>query len=410
MKWGRKWGNLWGQDLVSPVKIIDYEELPPVAHVSWNSVADNVLYHVYADGKYYETTSGLEILVQFIDFGRHWVDIMSGGPGSMDEDLTAFVTSIPGTRVKLTWTASGSSDLAYYKIYQKILGVWTYLGRTRGVEDYYITESLVDAVYDFRIDTVDLAENQSTGVEKSFTIARYPDPASDLAIEDFDSGGASFSFVDSESVGVVGYKIYHNSGSGDIDYTTVISTISTGVEVFELTLEAGEWEVGIRAYNAAYEEDNVDEFIEFELGGSPLDILESRPNVPESLAVNPAAGGTFDLACTYEAFEELGKGTQVNFYVNDGAGGSVSYDSTVATATIPDHTQGERAVLEITVTSSALTNIKTYIFGARASTVTGRESNNADTATGVADATTPDNVSGLSAEAVNYEESSDLPI
>ena len=63
---------------------------------------------------------------------------------------------------------------------------------------------------------------------------------------------------DSESVGVVGYKIYHNSGSGDIDYTTVISTISTGVEVFELTLEAGDWEVGIRAYNAAYEEDNVD--------------------------------------------------------------------------------------------------------------------------------------------------------
>jgi hypothetical protein len=413
MKWGRRWGNLWGGDEVTPIEIIDFEEIPPAALVKWTSQGAGILYWVYVDGQFYATTTGLEIIVQFIDFGRHWVEILFGGTGNQDEDLAAFLSTIPGSRVKLTWTASASSDVDHYKVYMLVAAVWTLQGQTKSKNDVtFITNSLVDGTYDFRVDPVDTAGNQTTSAStKQVVIARYPDPPTALALDSYDTGTqvGEFSFTESGSAGVVGTHVYHNSGSGDIDYTTIKETVLAGNSDFSLTMStSGEWKVGIRAYNASLEEDNVDEFAAFELGGSPVDQLDEQPNIPEALAAIAAAGGTFTLRCTYDATDELGFATIINYYANDGLGGAINYAATVATATVPDHTQGDFEPFEIEGTSSALVDTRTYIFAARSATAGGRESDSSDTASAICDATAPDDISGLTAEAVNYAEDNNI--
>lgn len=414
MKWGRKWGNLWGQDLVDPVKIIDYEELPPVAHVSWGEVALGILYHVYVDGKFYDTTSALEMIIQVEDFGRHWVEIFIGGPGSANEDLVAFLTSIPGTRIKLTWTASVAPDISYYNIYQ-VNGSDVLLGRTKSDEIAFITEVFIDGTYEFRVNPVDLAGNELiSSVTETIVLSRYPDAPTEFALGSFNSGTgvASFTFSDSISSGVASYNIYRNDGAGgDIDYNTIIQNVAFGLEAFSTAgWSSGEWDIALRAVNASFEEDNVDIFLSFELGGSPIDILEDRPNIPIAFSIIPSAGGTFLCICTYDAFEEAGEATEINFYTNDGLGGAVNFTSSVATAAIEEHTQGEQLLLEIEATSSGLIDTRTYIFIARAATITGRESENSESATGVADSTVPTDISSLLAAAVNFEDADETPI
>lgn len=397
---------------VNTIKIIDFESTPPEALVSWEAETgvDNPLYHVYVDGKFYDTTTGTKIIVQFQDTGRHWVEIMIGGPGSTEEDLSAFVSTIPGGRVKLSWTASASADVDHYDIYYDsgLGGGLSYLDRTKADETEWVSDEFDDGTYVFRVDAVDTAGNRRTsGSTKTVTIAKYPAAPSDLTLESFNgtTNMASFSFAESPTAGVTGYKIYHNSGSGNINYGTIITSVLAGNTTFSIACPTtGTWKVGIRAYTAAYTEDNVDVTEEFELTGSPLEQGEGKPNTPEGLVGVPGAAGIIDLYCTYDAYEEKTKGTQVNFYADDGAGGDIDYSSTVATATIDDHETGEMFTADILATTAALTDGSTYTFVAKTATAAGTESDASDTCDATADATAPDDITALAGEAVNYEE------
>jgi len=395
MRWGRKWGNPWGEDKIEPLQILDFEEIPPAAFVSWPAVesVSNALYHVYVDGKFYDVTSSTELVVQFQDFGRHWVEVFVSGPGNLEEDLEDFLTSIPGTRVKLSWSASTEAD--HYEIYQD--GV--YAGRTKGDETCWISDTLDDGTYSYRVVAVDAAGNESAGVAGSKTISRYPNPPSSLDIVEYADGVASFSFDESGTTSVTEYRIYHNAGSGAIDYDTIIDTVPVGIDEFELSIPtAGTWDVGIRAWNV-YEEDNVDVHIEFRLGGSPLGLLEEQPNTPETLIARPAANGAFSLFCSYNAYEELAKGVSVRAYT----GGVL-----VGSAAISEHTQGDPGIFEVEITTSNLSHGVTYEFVVRAVATSGRESDDSVSATGTADAVAPANPGSLTLTEVNFEECEDV--
>lgn len=409
MRWGRKWSNYWGQDTVEDVRITDLEQVPPTAAVEWLAQAGtDLVYTIFLDGKFYDTTTSTEVIVQVQDQGRHWAEIFISGPANLEEDLSDFATAVPGTRVKLSWTASADSDLDHYNIY------WdsgdgsplTLLGRTNLKEATWISDILVDGTYEFRVDPVDRAGNERTSASTvTVVISRYPDSPSGISLDTFDSGVATFSFTESTTVGVVGYKVYANGGSGEfVDYDTVLKTVPAPATSFTLNLSAGDWIVGIRAYNAGFEEDNVDVIAAFEIGGSPADLLEAQPNVPSALSAIPSTGGTMRLICNYDAFDELGAATQINYYADDGVSGVVNYSTAVAAATVPDHTASENAIFELEGMTAALTDGLTYTFAAKASTATGRESDSTDTVTGTADATAPADISGLTGEAVNYEE------
>lgn len=410
MQWGRKWGNPWGEDRVTPITITDLGEDPPAALAQWADQG-NYLYLIAIDGKTYTVTAGNEITFQVQQAGRHFVEVLLTGPGNMDEDVSSFASAIPGARVKLSWTASIATDLAYYKIYwdQGLGGGLTYLARTKADEINWISNELADGSYKYRINTVDKAGNETTGASTvTVVIDRYPNAPTALALDSYDDvmDEATFTFVESTSAGVVGYHAYKNDGAGGvIDYDTIAATILAGNTDFTLVgIGTGEWKVALRAYDASYEEDNVDVFVEFDISAGG-DLLEDPPNAPYALAVIPTAGGTFLLTCSYDCFEEPGVGATINYYRNNGAGGVVNYSSVIASAAIPAHTQGDLVALEVQATSPALTNGLTYIFGVKAATAGGREGDAAATeVSGVADAAAPADITGLTGEAINYEE------
>jgi len=413
MKWGRKWGNIWGSDAIpdNKIKITDMENSPPEAIVSWPEQGTNSLYHVYVDGKLYSQTTATSILVQLPSYGRHWFQIIVGGPASYDENLSAFATAIPGGRAKLTWDESGSTDIKYYAIYYDagLGGALSYLGETKGLETEWISEELSNGTYIFRVDPVDRAENRKqSSSTTTVTIAKYPNPPSGLEIESYDEDHdlATFSFVESEMPPTIsGYHVYHNSGSGYIDYSTVQKNVASGENGFTLEIStSGKWAVGIRSYNSSYEEDNVDVFVEFELSGSPIDLLDEQPNIPGSLDAIPSSGGTFELQCSYLASEEKAKATAINFYADNGLGGEINYTSAVASGTVEDHTMGENSIIKVSAISVAMVDGRTYTFSCKASSATGRESDESETTTGICDATVPDDISNLAGEAVNYDE------
>jgi len=279
MKWGRKWGNLWGRsDFLQNIKITDLGDIPPLALVEWDAISSITTtipyYHLLVDGKFYDTTTGLNMRVQFQTPGRHFVQIIASSSSNKEEDLTICIASIPGSRGKLDWTASPAPDVEFYEIYSDLGlggGPSTLIGTSDGTETCFITDVLADGTYEFRVDPCDFAGNCLTS---SFTtilvISSFPLAPSNLVLDSYDEGtdDADFSFTESITAGVTEYRIFSNGGgiSDFIDYTTVLLTIAAPVSSFVLNLPAaGTYKVGIRAFDGTSEEDNVDVFVRFTL-------------------------------------------------------------------------------------------------------------------------------------------------
>lgn len=405
MRWGRKWGNYWGDDRVTVLTIRDLENRPPEAILSWESARPGAIYHVYVDGKLYTITSSTSAMVQFKSIGRHWFEVFISGAGNTYETLDQYLTDIPGTRVKLSWLASIGAN--HYKIYwnEGLGSFFSYLSRTKANETTWISQELPNGTYKFRVDPVDDAGNQATSSSIiTVIVAKYPNPASNLRIASYADGIANFAFTESTTPpSITGYRIYHNNGSGNIDYGTIRKTIPYGSTTFTLNIGSGSWKVAIRAYNASHEEDNIDVVTEFRITGSPAKLLTNPPNIPIGLYAKPAQNGTIALECNYYGIGEKTKGTSINFYRNNGADGEINYGAAIASAAIPGHIRGENIIVSITATTPPLTNGKTYIFAAKSVNIDGSESEASSTATATADSSSPLEVQGLTGEAVLYE-------
>lgn len=409
MRWGKQWGNFWGKTEVTNLKLTDFGEDPPALLAKWNKFHDGALYHVYVGGRYYDVTSETEIVIQVQIEGRVDVQVFIAGLGNSNDNFAIDVASIPGNRAKLTWTASSSSDLDKYIIHwDQAASDFIAIGESGKDEAEFVTGfPLFDGTHQFRVDPVDEAGNQlESGSIQSIVISQFPAAPSLFTMSNYDSGTniATFTFTESTSAGVTEYRVYSNGGNGEIDYDTVVHTVLAGNTTFNLTLaSSGEYQIAMRAYNDTHEEDNVDVFVEFGLGGSPVDQLDGVPNVPEAFSVKPTAGGKVRFKCNYNCFEEQGFATQINFYSNFGFGDAINYISPIKTFDVSSHTFGEARIIEIEAESNALTDGGDYSFAARSATTNGRESASTTEIQATPDATAPSDISGLTITAVNHE-------
>ncbi len=407
MRWGRQWGNYWGDDSASNIVMTNTGQDPPTAHVSWDSFHPDARYHVYVDGKYYDQTKETEASISFESEGRHYVEVKISGPGNIDEDIAPFLDNTPGMRARITWTASVSTDLDHYRI------MWDkgdsspleLLGRTKATETEFITEELGDGTYEFRVDPVDRAGNITiSSSTDALLISKFPEAPTSLVLDSYDTGTttASFSFTEPVS-SAVNHRVYHNNGSGKIDYSVIRATVTSPGSTFDLAIAEGNWRVGIRAFDGTDEEDNTDIRVDFDIDSTDT-LLDAPPNVPEALSVIPAPGAAIAFKVNYSPFEERGEGSSVNFYTNDGLGGDIDFDTPVASTAIPEHTAQEPIMLEIEGTSSPLLDGRTYLCAAKASTSSGRESQAISSVSITVDGSSPSDISELTLTAVNFEQ------
>jgi glucuronoarabinoxylan endo-1,4-beta-xylanase len=193
-----------------------------------------------------------------------------------------------------------------------------------------------------------------------------------------------------------GYHIYANSGSGPIDYSTIIATI-TGFTTTTWTSSAlshpGDWKFGVRAFNSSGEEQNLDVFAEIILDSSGNDIT-NRPAPPNGLRALAMAAGAIRVEWTYTAFLTSSAKKPTGFHVYTGTGGSPSYASPAATVSYSSAIAG-MFVANLT----GLTGGTTYSIGVRAYNATAEEPNTTFVNV-TADATGPAPVVSLTAAAV----------
>lgn len=427
MRWGtRRWGRAaWGGPLATDLRAEALPGLPPSALVRWTPRAGapaSTVWQLYVNGRLYATTADTSWVVTLEDTGRFWFEVFGVNPRYDTDDLSReleALSAIPGDRVRLSWDTGpkwgrfkwggspwgklSKDEAVSFRIYWDAGagGGLTLLDEVSTL--YWTSDVLEDGTYVFRVDPVDAAGNQRESSETiSVAILRMPDPPSGLTLVGAVPTGPSVTFgatwTASPTSGVTSYKVYSNHGSGPIDYSAPVKTVSTAAAAWSETGVAGAWAIAVRAVKGGIEEDNVHVRYDFELAGSPLALLEDPPATPINLVATAIAGGAIRLQLDYPAVAEVSaKAETVNVY-GDGGTGTVDYTSPLLTIAVPEHDLG-RGVFALLGETAALSDATTYTFAARASTSGGRESTSSEEASATADATAPGEVVALSGAA-----------
>lgn len=129
------------------------------------------------------------------------------------------------------------------------------------------------------------------------------------------------------AAGARGFRIFHNSGVGPVDYGVVrASRNETGLSWTSPALAVpATWRFGVRAFNEYGEEKNLDvaATLSLEASGaaSPL-----RPNRPVDLAARPTSGGCVEVSFGYDGTDEPAACTHFHVYADDGSG-AINYAS-----------------------------------------------------------------------------------
>lgn len=199
------------------------------------------------------------------------------------------------------------------------------------------------------------------------------------------------------SVTIVGlqYNIYWNSGSGPIDYSTPLATVS-GLTYATAALSASsDYKFGVRAYSTTngLEEKNLDAFVEIVLDASFVDVT-TVPKAPAGLRAFALSGGSVRVEWTYPSVDHS---TVTGFHVYSGTGGTPSYVTPVATVL---ETAGLWGTYGTTLTG--LSDGTVYTIGVRSYNGTGEETNTA-TVNVTADSTAPSVVDSLAGVATAQE-------
>jgi hypothetical protein len=212
--------------------------------------------------------------------------------------------------------------------------------------------------------------------------------------------GADSGVVPFEAAGVgltlnFGYYIYSNTGIADpINYNTPIETIfgfSTTTWTTSALAYPGIWRFGVRAFNDAGIEENLDAAVTIVLDASGADIT-NRPKAPTALRALPRAGGTIRVEWAYNTISPSPVPT--GFHVYKGTTGSPDYGTIAATVSFQAAIAGS-----FMADLPGLTDGTVYTIGVRAYNATAEEPNTV-TVNCTADATGPAAVVSLSAAAI----------
>jgi len=409
-RWPFRWGAAaWGGPFAVDLKSIALPGLPPSALILWTAIAStpaDMVWQVYVNGRLVAVTSDTRYLVVLEAVGVFYFEVIGVRAGVDDADFRSALEVIPGDRAQLTWSPSakwgafkwgyqgwGKTDATLYHVYWDagLGGPLTFLAETSHTT--YTSGRLEDGTYVFRIDPLDAAGNRRVSSRtRSITVLRMPDPVTDFMVTGYDAGTTTFSatWTAPATAGVTEYRIYSNGGSGPIDYSTPVATIAapaTGGSWVE-TGSAGDWAHAIRVVKGALEETNVHARHEYELGGSPLDVLGLQPAPVLNLQARAIEAGAIRLAADYPAMAEASIGTAVRIYYDAGTG-TISYAAPLLSIDIPAHSLGGGGVMSILGETGALTHGTTYLFVARAVDAAGRESEDSAEVSAIADAVAP---------------------
>ena len=190
-----------------------------------------------------------------------------------------------------------------------------------------------------------------------------------------------------------GFKIYHNSGVGPIDYDTVRDTYASNVTDWTSDVLAypNTWRFGVRAYNEYGEEKNVDVAEELVLLASGEE-SPARPNRPVGVAAAAAEGGKVEVTFSYDATGEVAACT--HFHVcYDAGSGEIDYASPLGAIDKDDAPLTHYAFL-----SDALDDGQAYRFAVRAATADDVEDDSIEFVEVTADAqapTQPESLTGV---------------
>ena len=179
------------------------------------------------------------------------------------------------------------------------------------------------------------------------------------------------------------YHVYANGGSGPIDYSSPIATVSGTTYTTAAMAANSTWKYGVRAFDtsSSLEETNVDARVTIALDGSKND-LALRPQSPRLVTLIPQASGAMRVHWAQPCRSPMPTG----FHVYAGVG-TPNYSSPAATVSMSSK-------------SSFMANLTGYSDGAivavtvRAYNAAGEESNTLVT-TNVAVATAPSSVEAL---------------
>jgi hypothetical protein len=195
-----------------------------------------------------------------------------------------------------------------------------------------------------------------------------------------------------------GFRLYKNDGlGGAIDYTSEHKFVHEADPhtVETDALAAGVQGFGLRRRSELFEENNLSQVVEFELRGSPPELIWPLPNAPTHLKVTPVALGKFRVSWQYNRRGEDGAINHFHIYYDNGTG-TVSYTTPYAEVT----TLMGGEIATYSYTTGALSDGVTYKFGVRAVESHNDEEMNTNTASAIADATAPDDLSNLLARLV----------
>ena len=197
--------------------------------------------------------------------------------------------------------------------------------------------------------------------------------------------------IPSETAAGTGYNIYANGGSGPIDYSTPIATVSGLTWTSTALSYPADWKFGVRAYNANGEEKNLDAFVEIILDSGGNDIT-NRPLPPLGLRAFATAAAGVRVEWAYAPMQPAKLPTGFNVYI--GTGGAPSYGSPVATVSYQSAIAGSWVA-----NLSGLSGGTTYAVGVRAYNAVAEEPNTVFVSV-TADAAGPAPVVSLTATAV----------
>jgi len=271
--------------MIEPIWIENGANSQTVLHWTDSEPLDGA-YKVLIDGEVAYTTADTHVVLSGLKPGAQYrIDVIQARPD--DGTMTAYATPARGTRLLLT--APEYSDVYAYKFYQDGALLATQYGSNGNA---YLTGSLAEGSYQFKVGLVDAVGNETTGSEVTGTVEDYPSPPTDPALV-YSAITRKATITATPAGSPAGYLLFSNylDGSGLTDGLVSIPLAFSTTPSFEtFELAAGAWIFAIKAVDTLGLVSTGEALtVNVDTDGSQLD---DKPPAPVDWDCYAAAGGT----------------------------------------------------------------------------------------------------------------------
>lgn len=374
--------------------------------VRWtpNNIPDTPTYMVSIDGQlfgHFRNRSSFRFRSDVDAMPVIQIVQLPAGFGDVGLYVPGYFTTIQPNRIRITWSPpADTTNVKEYRIYWDrgegtVQYGSSYLMATvkeAGISSYVAhTPEIVSGTYRFVVRTVDFAGNETQNSDPfTQSLTTYPRPVRNLAVSYSNATKlATLTWNDPFDIGEAGtVSIFHNGGSTTNrypDYDTIVATVAQGVESWTSgVLTEGYWTFGARVWNGSLGEANTSILASIRLDASANEMADFPPQ-PVLLAFQRAQGRVH-LRALVRPSAALSTAATVNFFTNDGAGGTVNYGSAINATAVSLRALGEYLVGDYTTGTYGETP---RLFGCRAYEAGGAASLNATEITVTPNSTSP---------------------